>query len=225
MADTSKNRNEAPSEMLRYLDDSLEKVLPDDEYQKLTSHDAEMAKTTSRGDFHRCFRCAEWAVELAGQPQHSHFQHLVTELKTVVHEIRDTDWAVEFGIFTPGRTITDVELAWVDDAIRSPKRSLRNRDGVRSHGRDLSNSSSPSNLRSPDRPWSRCPKGPFIQATAHRSRVRAFTPTAPDTGPTLCPFGNTYPVQMDTSRSVIALGGSDFFCECLRKGSIRCGAR
>ena len=104
--------------MLRYIDDSLENVLPDDEYQKLTSHDAEMAKTTSRGDFHRCFRCAEWAVELASQSEHSHLKHLVTELKVVVHEIRDTDWAVEFGIFTPGRTVTDVELTWVDDAVK-----------------------------------------------------------------------------------------------------------
>jgi hypothetical protein len=104
--------------MLRYFDDSLEKVLPDDEYQKLTSHDAEMAKTTSRGDFHRCFRCAEWAVELASQAEHSHVKHMVTELKVVVHEIHDTDWAVEFGIFTPGRTVTDVELRWVDDAIK-----------------------------------------------------------------------------------------------------------
>lgn len=104
--------------MLRYIDDSLEKVLPDDEYQKLTAHDAEIAKTTSRGDFHRCFRCAEWAVQLAGRSEHSHLDHLVTRLKLVLHEIHDTDWAVEFGIFTPGRTVTDVELTWVDDAIR-----------------------------------------------------------------------------------------------------------
>jgi hypothetical protein len=118
VSDTSQTSAKAPSEMLRYIDDALEKVLPEDEYQKLTSHDAEIAKTTSRGDFHRCFRCAEWAVELAGQSAHSHLGHLVTELKAVVHEIHDTDWAVEFGIFTPGRTITDVELTWVDDAVK-----------------------------------------------------------------------------------------------------------
>lgn len=104
--------------MLRYLDDSLEKVLPDDEYQKLTAHDVEMATTTSRGDFHRCFRCAEWAVSLAAEPQHAHAQHLVTELKNVVHEIRNTHWALDFGILTPGRIVTDVELTWVDDAVK-----------------------------------------------------------------------------------------------------------
>jgi hypothetical protein len=104
--------------MLRYFDDALEKVLPDDEYQKLTAHDAEIAKTTSRGDLHRCFRCAEWAVELTDRSEHSHLRHLVGELKTVVHEMRDTDWAVEFGLWTPGRTLTDVELTWVDDAVK-----------------------------------------------------------------------------------------------------------
>ncbi|MGA7861487.1 MAG: hypothetical protein WCB19_06480 [Thermoplasmata archaeon] len=37
MADSSQTSAKTPSEMLRYIDDSLEKVLPDDEYQKLTS--------------------------------------------------------------------------------------------------------------------------------------------------------------------------------------------
>jgi hypothetical protein len=110
--------SKAPSEMLRYFDDSLEKVLPEDEYQKLTSHDSEIASTTSRGDFHRCFRCAEWAVELAANPEHSHLHHLVRELRAVVHEIHDTDWALEFGILRPGRTVTDVELTWVDDVVK-----------------------------------------------------------------------------------------------------------
>ncbi len=104
--------------MLRYLDDALEKVLPDDEYQKLTAHDAEIAATTSRGDFHRCFRCAEWAVALTAQPEHSHLAHLAHEMKALVHEMHDTDWAIEFGVLNPGRTVTDVELAWVDDAVK-----------------------------------------------------------------------------------------------------------
>lgn len=112
------SQTKTPSEMLRYFDDSLEKVLPEDEYQKLKSHDSEIARTTSRGDFHRCFRCAEWAVELAARPEHSHLRHLVRELGAVVHEIHDTDWALEFGIMRPGRTVTDVELTWVDDVIK-----------------------------------------------------------------------------------------------------------
>ena len=113
--------------MLRYFDDALEKVLPDDEYQKLTAHDAEIAKTTSRGDLHRCFRCAEWAVELTDRSEHSHLHHLVGELKTVVHEMRDTDWAVEFALTTQGsRLVTDVELSWVDDALKVAQSAAEN---------------------------------------------------------------------------------------------------
>ena len=106
-----------PSEMLRYFDDAMEKVLPDDEYQKLTSYDAEIAQTTSRGDFHRCLRCAQWAVELTAQPEHAHLAHLGGDLKAILHVIHDADWAVAFGAATPGRIVTDVELAWVDDAV------------------------------------------------------------------------------------------------------------
>jgi hypothetical protein len=42
----------------------------------------------------------------------------VSELKEVTREIRDTDGDVEFGISTPGRTVTDVELTWDDDAFK-----------------------------------------------------------------------------------------------------------
>jgi hypothetical protein len=107
--------------MLRYLDDELEKILPEAEFEKLTTHDAAIAGTTSRGDFHRCFRCAEWAVGLAGKPEHSHLDHLARQVRSVVHEIHDTGWAMEFGILRPGRTVTDVELAWVDDALQVAK--------------------------------------------------------------------------------------------------------
>ena len=106
-----------PSEMLVYLDDALEKVLPEDEFHKLEAHDAEIARTTSHGDFHRCLRCAEWAVELTARPEHTHLRHLARQLEAVLHEFHDADWAFEFGIFTPGRAVTDVELAWVDDAV------------------------------------------------------------------------------------------------------------
>ena len=107
--------------MLRYFEDALEKLLPEAEYVKMTSHDSAAAKTSSRGDFHRCLHCAKWAVELADQPEHAHVAHLAHELREVVHEIHDTDYAVAFGVhevFQGGRVITDVELAWVDEALK-----------------------------------------------------------------------------------------------------------
>lgn len=107
--------------MLKYLDDKLEELLPEEEYQRLTKYDAAIANTTSRGDFHRCFRCAEWAVELSGKTERSHIRHLAREIGAVVHKIRDAGWAIEFGVMTPGRTVTDVELSWVDDALKVAK--------------------------------------------------------------------------------------------------------
>lgn len=115
---SERSKAKAPSEMLRYLADSLEHVLPEDEYRRLLSHDADIAKTTSRGDFHRCLRCAAWAVELSTRSQRSQLRHVVSELEAVLHEIGNTNWAVEFGVWTPGRIITDVELTWVDDAVK-----------------------------------------------------------------------------------------------------------
>lgn len=114
----SEDAPKSPSRILVFLDDKLEEVLPEDEYAKLTKHDAEIASTTSHGDFHRCFRCAEWAVELTGRPEHSHLRHLVLDLEAALHEVRETGWAVEFGIMTPGRTVTDVEVTWVDEAVK-----------------------------------------------------------------------------------------------------------
>ncbi|MDA8267419.1 MAG: hypothetical protein M0013_03475 [Actinomycetota bacterium] len=111
--------HQSPSPMLEYLDDALQAVLPDEEYAKLTQFDEAIARTTSRGDFHRCLHCAHWAVSLADHPQNAHTGHLVESLRTVVDEIRDTSYAVDFGLFTPGRTVTDVELAWVDRAMQT----------------------------------------------------------------------------------------------------------
>ena len=105
--------------MLEYLDDALQAVLPDDEYAKLTKFDEAIARTTDRGDFHRCLHCARWAVSLADRPGNSRADGFADGLRKVVDELRDTSYAVEFGLFTPGRTVTDVELAWVDRAVKT----------------------------------------------------------------------------------------------------------
>ncbi len=103
--------------MLEHLDDVLQSVLPDGEYAKLTRFDEAVAATTDRGDFHRCLHCARWAVDLADSLGDDHARHVADALRTWVEEVRDTAYAVEFGVMTPGRTVTDLELAWVDRAI------------------------------------------------------------------------------------------------------------
>jgi hypothetical protein len=106
-----------PSPILVHLDDALDAVLPDDEVAKLEAHDAEVGVTTSHHDFERCYRCAEWAVDLVSMPEHSHLEHLVHRLRAVLHEIHDTDWAAKMGVRVTHDPILDVEIEWVDDAV------------------------------------------------------------------------------------------------------------
>ncbi|MGH9043571.1 MAG: hypothetical protein ACRDVP_01810 [Acidimicrobiales bacterium] len=42
-------------------------------------------------------------------------------MERVLHEVHDTDWAVEFGMFVSYSPVLDVELAWVDDAVKAAK--------------------------------------------------------------------------------------------------------
>jgi hypothetical protein len=117
-----------PSPMLVYLDDALENALPDNELARLNAYDAEVAKTTSHGDFHRCFRCAQWAVDLLSPPEHSHLRHLIHRLERVLHEVHDSDFALEFAVLgkvertaPQASPVLDEELTWVDDAMAAAK--------------------------------------------------------------------------------------------------------
>ena len=107
--------------MLVHLDDALEQVLPEGELSKLNAHDAEVARTSGHHDLHRCFRCAEWAVDLLSRPEHSHLGQLGHRLQEVLHEAHQGDWAVEFGMFVSNAPLTDLEVAWVDDAVGAAK--------------------------------------------------------------------------------------------------------
>lgn len=107
----------SPSPVLVHLDDSLDAVLPDGERMKLEAHDAEVARTTSHHDFRRCYRCAEWAVDLASKAEHSHLERLVKRLRAVLHEGHDTLWATKMGARVTHSPILDVEIEWVDDAV------------------------------------------------------------------------------------------------------------
>lgn len=109
----------SPSPILAYLDDALEQVLPEAEYAKLTRHDQEIAGTTSVGDFHRCLHCARWAVAVADGADHG-ASGVVQGLKAVVEELHDTWQGVRFGSIVAGSpVVTDVEIKWVDDAVRT----------------------------------------------------------------------------------------------------------
>lgn len=110
----------SPSPILRYLDDALEQVLPEAEYAKLTRHDEEIAATTSSGDFHRCLHCARWALSLADEPGRGALAGKLQELKKMVEEIHETWSGFRFGSIVPDSpVVTDVEVKWVDEAVRT----------------------------------------------------------------------------------------------------------
>lgn len=111
----------SPSPILRYLDDELAKVLPPSAYQELEGRDAAVAATTSHHDFHRCLHCARWAVEVADQAG-TGLSGKLQELKTMVGELHDAWSAVRFGSIVAGSgMVTDVELGWVDEALRTAR--------------------------------------------------------------------------------------------------------
>lgn len=110
----------SPSPILAYLDDALERVLPEAEYSRLTGHDQAVAATTSAGDFHRCLHCARWAVTLADRSGHGGAAGIAAGLKKVVEELHDTWSGVRFGsIVRDSPVVTDVEVRWVDQALQT----------------------------------------------------------------------------------------------------------
>lgn len=109
-----------PSPILVHLDDALRNVLPDAEYAKLTRFDNAVATTTSRGDFHRCLRCAHWAVELSEDPRRGATVHLAESVRQLVRELHEAARGIRFGSIVAGaRPVTDMELNWVDGAVRT----------------------------------------------------------------------------------------------------------
>lgn len=109
-----------PSPILVHLDDELRGLLPDEQYTKLTRFDGAIAATTSHGDLHRCLHCARWAVEIAEDPRRGALAHLGESIRQLVRELHEAGQGIRFGSIVPGaRPVTDVELHWVDGAIRT----------------------------------------------------------------------------------------------------------
>ncbi len=115
---------ETPSPILRYLVDALAEALPEADYDRLTSHDEAIAATTSQGDTRRALRCADWAVELAGEIEKDGGHHPLRRLGEVLHQARQAGAALEIGIMTklPGVHAPDVEtVEWIDDVVAVAK--------------------------------------------------------------------------------------------------------
>jgi|HubBroStandDraft_1064217.scaffolds.fasta_scaffold114374_2 hypothetical protein len=108
-----------PSMVLTYLKDHLHAVMPVADAAKLASYDDRIAQTTTLGDFHRCVHCASWAHRLGHQAHDLHQRRL---LQTVA------SWTNCLGALRPDKKVSDVELAWVDEAV-STARSVGDSSG------------------------------------------------------------------------------------------------
>jgi len=47
-------------------------AMPESEAKGLVAFGPQIAQTTTLGDFHRCSRCAEWAIDLIARSDQSH---------------------------------------------------------------------------------------------------------------------------------------------------------
>jgi hypothetical protein len=94
--------------VLTYFRDHLKAVMPVADAAKLATYNDEIAKTTTLGDFHRCVHCASWAHRLGHKTHDLHQRRL---LQTAA------SWTNCLGALRPDKKVSDVELAWVDEAL------------------------------------------------------------------------------------------------------------
>jgi hypothetical protein len=105
-----------PSKVLSYFRDHLAAVMPVAVAAKLATYDPRIAQTTTLGDFHRCTYCASWAHRLSRSSDDTHHRHLLQNIAS---------WTNCLGAMRPDKKVSQVELAWVDEAIGAA-RSLGN---------------------------------------------------------------------------------------------------
>ena len=110
----------SPSPIVEAFVRSVNERLPAEQSEKLGSFQDDVARTIDAQDGHRARHCALWAIRTAGDRALSHPEW--QRIKET-HEVWKNAWfGVEFGRMTKtaGRRqpIEDVEIEWVEDAIR-----------------------------------------------------------------------------------------------------------
>lgn len=113
----------SPSPIVSQFVRSLARVLPEEEQSRLSAFDSAVAGTTSDGDLRRAWRCAEWALRLAGDPDESAVDRLAHEIQGAYRLLKDSMYGFAFGAafhdgVGPG---TDVQIQWVERAAAVAK--------------------------------------------------------------------------------------------------------
>jgi hypothetical protein len=102
-----------------YLVRELGRILPEADRARLARYAPEVRATTRHGDLRRAYRCAEWAVRVAGGGSEPHHGRLIGRLRERLDIGRDSLFGAHFGVAVgdgvgPG---TDVEIQWVEAAV------------------------------------------------------------------------------------------------------------
>ncbi len=105
------------SPALTHIIDQLSRILPEDLQTKLDGYRQKIVGISGHHDLHRCYRCAQWAVDLKATSQKGSTKSILSRLGQVLHEANQARWATEFGLFVSFHPVTDLEVGWIDDAL------------------------------------------------------------------------------------------------------------
>jgi hypothetical protein len=131
-------KSTSPSPIIEVFVREVHATFPDSETEKLATHAAEIAATTSDADPHRARLCAKWAIRMANDKNQKHPRW--EQLKERHQMWKDEWFAVDFGLADalPGsgthhlvgraEPLEDVRIEWVENAVAVAKR-LGEEDG------------------------------------------------------------------------------------------------
>lgn len=113
-----------PSFIITHLIDGLRDVLPEAERARLTPYEARAASAGSdeTAEWHRAYRCAQWAADVVATPTHSGLTGELRRVLQVVKHVEDTVGGQISNFFElPYRQALspkmEAELTWIYEAV------------------------------------------------------------------------------------------------------------
>jgi hypothetical protein len=128
----------SPSPLIEVFVNEARSSFPDDQSNKIASHETAIAQTTSEGDPHRARLCVKWAINMSDDKNQQHPRW--EQLKERLQIWKDEWFAFDFGvadalpytgshhIVGKAMPIEDVRIEWVQDAVAVARR-LGEEDG------------------------------------------------------------------------------------------------
>jgi len=121
--------SDSSSTMISTLIEGLREHVPASEQDKLAAYHgrAEQAGSDPTAEWHRAYRCAQWADQIVALPAHHHLGAEADKARQVVREITETIGAEirDLQYLPRGRAVSprfQAELAWVLEAVHVAQR-------------------------------------------------------------------------------------------------------